>query len=242
MSVRDPVRPLPRLLVLVTPERSFATVRRRPLALALVMLSAALAALPGVAFVARTDLSAFLARQMKAAGQDPEALPQEARAALAEKAPAFLQVVIPLGGAAKRTGFVLVISVLGFALLRGSSPHLRFREALAAVALATLPLWLADGLTAALFFTKNPMLLDVDNPLMSNPAAWLGRSPKHDALGAALRRVDLFQLWSLVLIATGLREVARAPRAGAPWALVGVAWVLLLLLDTSSALFSQPGT
>lgn len=67
------------------------------------------------------------------------------------------------------------------------------------------------------------------NPLPTNPAYFLGDAGLSHGVMAALASLDLFTLWSLVLIALGIKIIGRrpfAPTAG----VVGLCWVVFLLV------------
>lgn len=234
LSTRSEDRPRGPLSILLTPRAAFLGLRGKPRAVVLVLAVSLLAALPGVAFVTTVDLGAYLDKQMRASGQKVEEMPEEAQRALKEQAPKVMRVVIPVGAAGKRAGWILLMGVLGFAFLRGGFPALRFSQAAAAVALATTPLVLGDVLKAALFWSQDAARLDVMNPILSNPAAWFGLSVEKSPLGAVLSHADLFELWSLALTAMGLNVVAGA-KSKIPWILVGVTFAALVVMDVVGA-------
>lgn len=234
LTRRSEDRPRGPSWILLSPRRAFLGARERPRALLLVLAVSLLAALPAIAFVSTVELGPFLVKQMKASGQDLDEMPPEAQTFVREQLPKAMRVVIPVGAAGKRAGWILLLGVLGFALLRGGYPQLRFAQATAAIALGCAPLILADLLTAAVFVVKDPSRLDPLNPILSNPAAWLGLSVDKSVAGAVLHRLDLFQLWSLALCARGLNVVAGA-RSRVPWVLVVVALVGLTAMDAMGA-------
>lgn len=227
---RPDERPRAPWWVLVSPSRSFLSLRDRPRAWLLWALVTLSASLPGVAFVRSVDLGQFIEEQIVARGKSVDDLPQEAREALRDKAPRALQVVLPVGGAAKRAALISLLAFFAFALLRGGYPQFRFTHALAAVALGAAPFVVSDLLKAAVLSVRDPQIIDVKNPIFSNPAAWFSLSTSTSAWGAMLARCDFFALWSWVLMARGIRVVSGAKTA-LPSILLGVSFFLLVVAD-----------
>lgn len=237
-SADAPAAPASLLAIFWQPSLAFRAVRARPRLLALSLTLACASAAPAVVFVSRADLAQVVEERVERSGRRLEELPAEARTALRTRAPRALAFALPLGAVGKRLAWVGLLATLAFASLRGSRPALRWRQAAAAVGLATMPLAIADLMKAALFATQDLRLLDAANPLLANPAAWLSWSSEHDRWGALLARLDFFQLWSLALASLGLRVVAEAPRSRIPGGLLYGTWALLAATDAIRASFS----
>jgi hypothetical protein len=207
-------RPRAPWLVLFSPTGAFASVRESPRPWLLLAVICAVAALPGVVFVSLVDMPTFILGQ----AQRRTELPPEAERIIREVVAPALTVGLPILAALKRAAALLLLSILGFALLRGISKELSFKACLAALTLAVAPLLLEDGLRALLYVVRDLRSIDVRNPVLSNPAAWLGLSSQESALGAFLSGFDLFALWTAWLGAVGLNVVARTNSA-LPYAL-----------------------
>lgn len=233
-AIRDrSERPRGALWVLLSPRRAFFGVAERPRPWLATLLLCLLGALPGLVFVARADLPALVERELVRSGR-AEDMPEEARKAALEVGPRLLAVAIPIGGAGKRAAWILVLGLFGFGFLRGTSKTLRLSQAFAAVAVGAAPLALADLFEALVFLMRDPLSVDAKNPLLSNPAAWLALDVKRSVLGAALRRLDLFELWAAGLSALGLSVVAKT-KSRLPWLLTFGAVCVLLAMDVVGA-------
>jgi hypothetical protein len=210
-------RPRSAWAVLFSPRRAFIGQRDKARPWWILAFVTLVSLAQPAAFIATTDLRAFIETEMKKSGQT-EDMPPEALEAALDYGPKFMAVALPGGAAAKRAGWALIIAALGFAFLRGSRKELRFRTCLAAVALGCAPLLINDVVSALVFLLRESHEIDVRNPVLSNPAAWLKLDVERDAAGAALRSLDLFELWSAYLMALGLVVVANT-RSRSPFLL-----------------------
>lgn len=132
-------------------------------------------------------------------------------------------VGIPLYYAAT-AGVLLLI----FNTLLGA--QLRFKQYFAVMCYASLPGLIFSVLAIGVMFLKSPDDFNLRNPLMFNPGAAMDpvNSPKF--LYALASSIDLFTLWTIVLIAIGISAAARRMSFGKalmgvilPWAV----WVLV---------------
>lgn len=211
------VTPRSRALVLFDPRGAFAAVRARPLAALVLGVMLGLALAPPLAFIARVDTAKVLERELKKSGR-LEQVPPEQLEQVRSMGAAAMKVALPVGALGKRAGWIFLVTSLVFLLLRGARPELRFSTTLAAVALGCAPLALHDLATALTFLVRDPMAIaDAQNAVLSNPAAWLAQDTGRSVLGALLRGLDFFELWSCALIAIGVNVVAGG-RSVIPWA------------------------
>lgn len=209
--------PRPRAWVLLDARRAFLAVRARPLAGLTLALMLALSLAPPLVFVSRVDTTEVLMREMKKSGR-MEQVPPEQLEQMREVGGKAMAVMLPVGAVGKRAGWVFVVTALIFMLLRGARPELRFSSVLGAVALGCAPLALHDLITALTFLIKDPLSLpDTQNVVLSNPAAWLLKDSGQSVVGALLKGLDFFELWSCALIALGVGVVAKA-KGIVPWA------------------------
>lgn len=227
-------RPRSAWLVLLSPTGAFVAARERPRPWLTLLLLTAVAALPPVVFVSLVDMQGFLLAELKASGRLDE-MPEEALAFMRDRVAPAMTVGLPLFAALARAASILVVAALGFAFLRGVSKQLSFKACLTAVALGAAPLVVHDLLHALLLAVRDLRAIDVRNPVLSNPAAWLGLHVEKDPLGALLHGLDLFKLWAAWLCAHGLNVVART-RSALPYALTFGGQALLLLAAVIGAL------
>lgn len=210
--------------VLLWPFRAFHAVAARPRPWWRVLLVVAVAAAPGLLLVSTADTTRLAERTLKGA-PSTEVEGEDAAAALDRREKA-LKVMVPATGAGRRLFWIAVVSLLAFALLRGPCPQLALSVVVATVAAAAAPLLLLDGIKVAQVLVQDPLWVDLDNPVASNPASWLGLDARTSPMGAALKGLDLFRLWTVGLTVVGLRVVSGKRGflvSAAPWAVFLVA-------------------
>jgi hypothetical protein len=203
------VRTAPRALVLLDPRGAFASVRARPLTGLVLACMLGLALAPPLAFLATNDVAAVVQRELKKSGRIDQLTAEQRETAESAGAQA-VKVMLPVGAVGKRALWIGVLAALCFALLRGARPELRFSPVLAALALSTGPLALQDLLAAATFLFKDTASMDLQNVVLSNPAAWFKMETGHSPLAAVLRGLDFFELWACTLAGFGAALVAGA--------------------------------
>lgn len=202
-------RPALRALVLIDPRGAFTSVRTRPLTVLVLACMLGLALAPPIAFLATQDVAAVMQRELKRSGR-LETMTPEQREVVQSAGVASIKVALPVGAAGKRGVWIVLVAALSFALLRGARPGLAFSPVLAAVALSTAPLALQDLLAASTFAFKDTSTMDLQNVVLSNPAAWLKMETGHSPLAVVLRGLDFFDLWACGLAGFGTALVAEA--------------------------------
>jgi hypothetical protein len=213
----------PLLTVLLWPHRAFDDVAERPRPWLRLLLVVIIAATPAVVFTNRVDTGRLAERMLNASGRLDD-VPDTERAEILERTAQGLKVGLPGAAGGRRVLFIFLVAGLAFALLRGLVPHLRFTAVLGAVVVGTAPMLLHDGIKLAQALGDHPLFLDLDNPVMSNPAALLELDARGSALGALAKAVDVFRLWSVWLCAVGLQTVSGKRNflaSSAPWVVLG---------------------
>ncbi len=171
--------------------------------------------LPPLTYLARGDVAAVVEREMKRSGKMDQ-VPADKRAEIISMGAKAMKVALPVGAVVKRGAWIILAAALCFGLLRGTRPELKLAPVVGAVALAMAPSAVHDVLAALTYLVKDVSTIDAQNPVLSNPAAWLGIQTAHSVTGAALHGLDFFELWSCVLIAVGANAVAGT-RSTMPW-------------------------
>jgi len=102
-----------------------------------------------------------------------------------------------------------------------------FKETFAVAAHGMLPVWLARALAIPAALARAPLRVDEVDRLLPSSAAALLPQGAPPALAAALGGLDLFALWAVALVATGMARASGAsPRRSAVVTVVlYVAWV-----------------
>ena len=207
--VRSETAPRSRAWVLLDPKGAFASVVAKPMAVATLAVMLGCALLPPITFLARGDVAAVVAKEMKKSGRMDQVTAEQRDSAM-QMASKVMTVALPVGALSKRIGWIFLLTALCFGLMRGQKPELKFGPLLGAVALAAAPLAVHDVLTGARFLVADLMTVDLQNAVLSNPAAWLSMETGRTVAGTLLRGLDLFDLWACVLVGIGASAVAQS--------------------------------
>jgi hypothetical protein len=110
------------------------------------------------------------------------------------------------------------------------SGGMRFKQVFAVVCYSGLPGIISSILTIIVIFLKNPDDFNMQNPLAFNVGAFLDPNSGSKFIYSLAGSLDLFVLWMIFLIATGLKAAAgkRLTFAGALVA-VAVPWAIIVL-------------
>jgi hypothetical protein len=85
------------------------------------------------------------------------------------------------------------------------SAQVRLKQVFAIICYASLPGVIMMLLAIAVMFMKPPDDFNVQNPLVFNPGAFMDPLTSSKFLYSLASSLDLFRIWSLVLIAIGLK-------------------------------------
>lgn len=227
------IKPVAAPLVLIWPYRAFEGVKERPRWWLWLTVLVFTSLAPAITYVATTNLERVVEQGMERSGR-LEQIPEDARVDAVTKGAQAAKFALPAGAAAKRMFWLLICAGLGFALLRGPRPELRFAQALAAVAVGSLPFVLEDALETAVFLVRGTERIDARMALLSSPAALLDEELRKGPLGAFLGHFDLFRLWVVWLSGLGLKA-ASGSKGTLPWAAPAGLFLLGLVAATVGA-------
>ncbi len=187
---------------LFNPKPTFESIARRPTWILPVILGCVAFIGTVGAFSYRGGWESFMEKQDASSSRIQNMTP-EARENLIKTqvkvAPIFGYVegvIVPF------TSALAVAGVLLGAFTVTGSTKTDFKTSLGIVAYAGLP-WLVQGLLIVLIiFLKDPANVDLQNPVTSNPGAFLSSdAPKW--LVALLSSIDIFAIWNMVLLGIG---------------------------------------
>lgn len=204
--------PRARVYALTDLDGAVVSAMRRPLLVLSLLLAATFAVLPPVAFLANASrnegIKAVLLDELRKSGR-LEKLNAEQREGLEKVAVPFMVAALPVGAVVKREMWILGCAVICLAFLRGTRPQMRFGSVVAAAVVGAAPWFVHDAITAATFWHFDLHGIDPQNPVASNPAAWLfsGKDTR-TPLAAFLRGIDFFEIWGCVWLTRALTRAA----------------------------------
>jgi len=217
-----------------------AVERRRSLtALALSTLAALAFA---AAAVPRIDYEGAAAEELARGPKAAEMTPHDREEALATSRKVG-QIAGWAGAALSPALSALGAAVALFLAFRVAGTRPAFRETFAVAAHGLLPLALGRLLAVPAALARAPIpAAQVDALLPSSAAALLPQSAP-PALAGALGAFDLFALWAVVLVATGMARASGASRrrAAIVTAVLYLAWVAVVGVALPAATAAGPG-
>ncbi len=231
-------RPRARILALVDADAAFAAAIARPLVVLSLLVAGLFAVLPPAAFLAsahRGDgVESVLRDELRKSGRFDK-IPVDKRDQVMGLMVTGTAIALPLGAVAKRWLALLVCAGVCVALLRGTRPQLTLARAVAVAVVGAAPLYVHDVVAALTFCAFDLHSIDPQNPVASNPSAWLfaGKATR-SALAVFLRGFDFFELWGCAWIAVGLTRAAGG-RTQVPVVVVFGAHFLSMALGTAGA-------
>ena len=215
--------------VYFAPREAFTRIVRKPA----FVVPALLVIVLGLAFfgtwVRKVDAHAFMRTQIEE-GPFADRIPAEQKAEIIEQQAARLAkwgwinvaVFTPLM-------LVVVAGVLHFVYRFFYASESTFKQALAitswvffAMGLITTPL------TLAVMALKGDWNVDPNQALQASPGLLLDPSTAAKPLMSFLNSLDLFTIWTVVLLAVGFGVASRKTTGAAVWG-VGICWALLVL-------------
>jgi hypothetical protein len=123
--------------------------------------------------------------------------------------------------------YCLIVAAVLLGITAVMSAGLRFKQVWAVVAFGSMPRAIAGILTVVVIFLKNPDDFNVQNPLAFNVGAFLDPNATPKFTYTCATALDLFTIWTILLLATGLKAAAGRKLSftgalvavAAPWAL-----------------------
>jgi hypothetical protein len=141
----------------------------------------------------------------------------------------IILVFVPVG--------TLIWAAVLLAIVKGMmSAPLRLKQVFAILCYASLPGVIMTLLATAVMFMKPPDDFNLQNPLFFNPGAAMDPATTSKFVYSLASSIDLFRLWTLVLIAIGLKAAGgRQVSMGGAMTAVFLPWVIWILGSASLA-------
>jgi hypothetical protein len=225
--------------VLFAPKQTFESIVRRPTWIVPVILGCILFMAVVAVFTQRGGWPSFFEKQ-NATNSRMQRMSAEDRErtmnAQIKFAPTFGYVegvIIPPIAA------LLVAAVLMLVFNLSGATKVDFKTSLAIVSYAWVP-WLIHGvLSILILFLKDPSTVDLQNIVASNPGAFLSDEASK-WLVSLVSSVDIFALWTLVLLAIGYSVTnPKKLSLGMAFILVVIPWIFFIAIKVGlTAAFS----
>lgn len=211
--------------VLLAPEKTFRALAARPHWLPAMLLLVAVALTLSLVVTPKLDMKQVVRDAIEESGRDLSAAQLEQQLAIAEKfkwAGTASQLVL-------QPAVYLIMAGVFLVLLRLSGSEIDFRRSLSVSVHGMMPFLVATLLTIPVVLSRATLSLeDVQNSsyLYSNLAAFAPESTAKPLL-ALLSSIDLFSIWTIVLLAMGYRIVGKVSNAVAYGVVLGL-WAVVV--------------
>ena len=191
--------------VFFEPKRTFADIAERPrwLVPTLLVIVSGLALI--YLFNRHVGWESYLHRIMDNNPRVQQLSPEQRQNAIN-----FQLRIVPITSYAGGVLGVLIVFFAGggiiFGIVKGLlGVPMRFAQVFAIMAYAWLPRVIYAGLSIVVMFLKNPEDFDLQNSFASNPGAFMDPDTSSKFLYTLASQMDLFSIWVILLIATGLK-------------------------------------
>jgi len=221
--------------VFFEPKNTFADIAQRPSWL-IPMILVILSAIGGtVAISQRIGWERILRQQNEASARVQQMTPEQREQATALQMK--LAPAIAYGGSVVGVPiYCVIVAAVLLGITAIMSAGLRFKQVFAVVAWGGLPRVIAAILTIVVVFLKNPDDFNIRNPLAFNVGAFMDPNSGSKFVYSLASSLDLFSIWTILLLATGLKAAAgkKLTFTGALVAVV-TPWALMVLCTSALA-------
>jgi hypothetical protein len=130
-------------------------------------------------------------------------------------------------------GTLILAALLMAAINFGYSQDIRYKQSVAIVAHAYLPLVLGGLLTAAVFwFAADPTSIDFQNPVGTNLGYFFTKASVGAAANVFLTRLDLLSFWVMGLLALGYTKAGTKLKFASALTPILILWAVYVLAIT----------
>lgn len=224
--------------VFFSPKETFQKLMARPwwLAFLPIVIVGALSMVGSYLFMSRVDMAQFVRdqiRQNKFASQMSDAQIEEAAERAAQR-PKWIQPVIGFFA----TGVVVaILAAIFWLVLLAFGSEITYGRSFQATGWAFLPGVLTGLIFIVLLLVKDANAIDVQNPIMTNLGALIGKEALPKPLYTLLSAIDIFKLWIVGLLSVGLAAAGRTRVARAAAAVISLYALWVLIRMAFSAIF-----
>jgi len=214
--------------VLMSPAQTFEDVARRPDVVFPLLIIVAISVITTLLIVPRVDFAATYREAFESANMPPQQMERSIRIAAA-----FGKAIAYFGPLLQVVAFAVIGGVLliAFRVFGGEGD---FKQAFSVTLYSWMPLCIKSVLATGVLLTKKTMtLVDLANPLRSN-LAFLADMKGRPILFSLLGSLDLFTIWTLVLVIIGFAAISRLSRVRSS-AIVISLWLVVVLFKVGGA-------
>jgi hypothetical protein len=226
--------------VLFAPADAFAEIARRPGAMAPLILFILAGYASTFIVVPRLDVGAITSAQQDAIRKKNPNVSEADLDRMARIATASTKVIAWASPFLLVVVYVIVAAVLllAFRLMGGEGT---FHQALTATLYAWIPLLILSIITTVVIFARGAFDPTTAATLVKSNPSFLVDMKEQPVLFSLLSSLDVFTIWTLVLLTFGFAALSRMARSSAA-AIVFSLWIALVLAKVGFAALTSPGS
>jgi hypothetical protein len=216
--------------VFFEPKKTFADISARPTWMVPLILVILASLALTMAYSQHVGWETMIRKQMETSSRASQQTPEQREAAIA-----MGSKIAPVMGYAGPIIFYPIINLIVAGVLLGivagiMSAPVRFKQVFAIITYAGLVRIIYIVLAIVVMFMKSPGEFDLQHPLMFNAGAAMDPQTANKFVYTVASAIDLFTIWSIVLIAIGLKEAAgrKLTFGGALFAVI-LPWAVVVL-------------
>ena len=214
--------------VIMSPAETFESVARRPDWVTPLLVILSIALLAGILIATRVDFRSLARESMEMNPRTAE-IPADRVESMVGFTATTMRISTYLNPILQAIALLLVASVLqiSFRLFGGDTT---FKQAFSVTLYSWIPRVIKGLIGLVVLFSKSDLgIFDLQNPVMSN-LGFLSDPKSNPLLYAVLSSVDLFAIWSVVLLTIGFSVASRLSR-GKSAAIVFGWWIVVNLFS-----------
>jgi len=218
--------------IIFEPGKTYEDIARRPTWLVPMLLVIVVSCVYIGLFTQHVGWERFMRQQIESSSRSQQLSPEQKEQAIAMQAklgPVFGYAGVILGTPI----YDLVCAGVLLGIVGGiMSAPVKFKQVFAVMCYSAMPMIISSVLAIAVMFLKNPNDFDLQNPTMFNLGAFMDPDKSSKFLFSVAGSMDLFVIWTILLIATGLRAAAGKKQLSFGGALFAVVlpWAVVVLL------------
>lgn len=220
--------------VFLDPKTAFADIAVRPRPWVPLVIVIAVALVFVACFSQRVGWERYLRQKAETTPQFQE-LPSEQRERAIQMQLKFVPYASYVGPVVGFTGIVLIVAGAVLPMVRLMGGIIAFKQMFSITAYAFLPAALERLAAIAVVFLKSPDDFDLENPTVLNLAAFLDPTVSAKWVVSLASSLDVFAIWTALLIAVGITAAAKRVSFGQALGAVIVPWLVWIVLKVGWA-------
>jgi hypothetical protein len=209
------------------PSKTFADINRKPSWLGIFLIIAILSTIVAYVMVSHLDLETMMRAQMAGRNLTEEQVNAAMSSPFVKYSMYFGVVVAPIG---QLVAFLAIAGIFLLLYIMMGTP-LTYKKSLAVTAWGmSPPAMLYTILTVILVYAKNMMITDPNEGIVMSNLGILVDKKANPVLGSLLTSIDLFTIWTIVLLSIGFAAISSKKMTTKKAAIgVVILWLLVVL-------------